>query len=147
MNSDSQNPYQPPSVDQPGAKPLLDEAAARSAARVIAWQKFYLILMLLLYLAVVVLGGGMVLYRNELANLDGVATSAPELIVMGSVYAFMGIFLSVVYGVGLFWRRGMGGWIYHVVLIGLGLTSCCTWPMTIPLLIFWIKYRTEIMSV
>ena len=147
MNSDSQNPYQTPSVDRLGVKPLLDEAAARSAARVITWQKVYVILMLLLYLAIAVLGGGMVLYCNELAGLEGVDTSKPELIVMGSVYAFMGIFLSVVYGVGLFWRRGMGGWIYHVVLIGLGLTSCCTWPMTIPLLIFWIKYRKEIMSV
>ncbi len=27
----------------------------------------------------------------------------------------------------------------RAVLIGLGLTSCCTWPATIPLIIQWLK--------
>jgi len=34
-------------------------------------------------------------------------------------------------------------WIYHLVLIAIGLTSPCCMPITIPLLIFWIKPDTQ----
>lgn len=30
-------------------------------------------------------------------------------------------------------------WVYDLVLICLGMTSCCFWPICIPLLIFWFK--------
>jgi hypothetical protein len=30
-------------------------------------------------------------------------------------------------------------WVYDIVLICLGMTSVCCMPVTIPLLIFWIK--------
>ena len=30
-------------------------------------------------------------------------------------------------------------WIYGIVMIAIGLTSCCFWPLCIPLLVAWIK--------
>jgi MFS family permease len=30
-------------------------------------------------------------------------------------------------------------WVYGIVLIAIGFTSCCFWPICIPLLISWIK--------
>jgi hypothetical protein len=34
-------------------------------------------------------------------------------------------------------------WIYNLVIICFGMTSCCFWPFSIPLLIFWIKPETR----
>ncbi len=34
-------------------------------------------------------------------------------------------------------------WIYHLVIICLGLTSPCFMPFSIPLLVFWIKPETK----
>ena len=34
-------------------------------------------------------------------------------------------------------------WIYHLVLISLGLTSPCCMPISIPLLIFWIRPENQ----
>ena len=30
-------------------------------------------------------------------------------------------------------------WVYGIVLLATGFTSCCFWPICIPLLVFWIK--------
>lgn len=34
-------------------------------------------------------------------------------------------------------------WVYDLVVICIGLTSCCFWPICIPLLIYWIKPETK----
>jgi len=34
-------------------------------------------------------------------------------------------------------------WIYHIVLIGVGMTSACCIPACIPLLIYWLKPETR----
>ncbi len=34
-------------------------------------------------------------------------------------------------------------WVYNLIIICLGLTSCCFLPATIPLLIHWIKPETK----
>ncbi len=30
-------------------------------------------------------------------------------------------------------------WVYGIVLIAVGFTSCCFWPICIPLLVYWLK--------
>lgn len=143
MSDSNQNPYQQPPTNPvvaqgaPVARPLNPNPAVKK------WQIVYLIAMLFLYLAVAVGGLLLALFRAEIAASDPDVREW-ELGMMGTVYGVMGVLLFAVYSVGLFWRRGMGGWIYNLVLIGLGLTSCCTWPMTIPILIFWIKHKDDI---
>ena len=34
-------------------------------------------------------------------------------------------------------------WVYDLIVICIGLTSCCFWPICIPLIIFWIKPETK----
>jgi len=51
---------------------------------------------------------------------------------------------SIAFGMAPFLPRRPGVWVYDVVLIALGLTSACLWPITIPLLIFWIKPENKL---
>jgi hypothetical protein len=43
------------------------------------------------------------------------------------------------YAMGPFVKGKSWGWVFGIVLIAIGMTSCCLWPITIPLLIQWIK--------
>ena len=70
---------------------------------------------------------------------DLTSTEVDELRIQGAVLLAIGIGLAIVFAVGLFLPRRSWGWAYGLVLLILGLTSCCTWPATIPLLIQWIK--------
>lgn len=101
--------------------------------------------MLALYVAVTLGGIAMVFFSGTVAAEDP-TTDAGEVVVMGSVYAVMGAVLSVLFVVGFLWRKGNGAWIYQIILIVLGMTSCCTWPATIPLLIYWVKDRDRIIQ-
>lgn len=106
------------------------------------FQRIYVLLMLLLYTTLFAGSVAAAFYRDTLSlELD---TSPGELAVLLLCYGVLAAALAIIFLIGLFWNRGMGGWIYNLILICLGLTSCCTWPMTIPLLIFWIKHKHDI---
>ena len=113
---------------------------------VATWQIVYVVLMLIMYVAVFIGGAALIIFRETIGQDPDFEMTAGEALIMGSIYAGVGAVLSVLYLVGIFWRRGMGGWIYNLILIALGMTSCCTWPMTIPLLIFWIRDKDAIVS-
>ena len=58
---------------------------------------------------------------------------------------FLGVFLSVfglgmavLYGSGLVFQKGNGGWVFGMVLIAISLTGIC-FIAGVPLLIFWLK--------
>ncbi|MFN3167817.1 MAG: hypothetical protein ACE37H_12210 [Phycisphaeraceae bacterium] len=111
---------------------------------VIAWFKAYAVFMVLLYIGVTALGLFMVsnadtLFTPEPRPGSSVPTSSEEAVFMGVVYAALGVVLAIVFAVSLFTPRRFWGWVYNLVMICIGLTSCCFWPITIPLLIYWIK--------
>jgi len=110
---------------------------------VVLWQMVYCGLMVLLYVAVAALG---VFFYTQAANLGSSSDEVMEMRILGGVYSALGVVLGLVFAGGLFLRRGMVGWVFHIVLICLGLTSCVTWPATIPLLIFWIKHKDAIVT-
>ena len=89
-----------------------------------------------LYFLVALMGAGLFLFSDEIVDPD---VDEMELKIMGCVYGVVGLGLAVLFLVGAFVPRRPWGWIYSVILIGLGLTSCCLLPATIPLLIYWIK--------
>ena len=101
--------------------------------------------MLLLYVAVILIGIVMVVFSGDIAA-DDPSSDAGEVAVIGVVYAVLGLGMSALFAVGFFWRKGNGAWIYQIILIVLGMTSCCTWPATIPLLIYWVKDRDRIIQ-
>ena len=113
---------------------------------VMTWQLVYVILMMILYALVSVLGGALMIFAEQIAEDPDFEMQPGEALVMGIVYAILGVGLFAMYAVGLFWRRGMGGWVYNIILIAIGLTSCCSWPLTIPILIFWIRDKDMIVN-
>ena len=46
--------------------------------------------------------------------------------------------LMLGFGYGLFLPRAKWAWVYGIILIAIGMGSCCFWPICIPLLIKWI---------
>ena len=110
---------------------------------VIPCQRIYVLLMFRLYAALVV---GVVVaagYRESvsLELVDVFKRTINNACRLRSTISMHWLSFS---SVGLFWNRGLGGWIYNLILIVLGMTSCCTWPITIPLMIFWIKQKDDI---
>ena len=133
------NPY-PAGESQP--YPQDTPATLNPNPAVKTFQRIYVLLMLLLYTTLFAGSVAAAFYRDTLSlELD---TSPGELAVLLLCYGVLAAALAIIFWIGLFWNRGMGGWIYNLILICLGLTSCCTWPMTIPLLIFWIKHKHDI---
>lgn len=112
--------------------------------QVITWFKVYAAFMVLLYVLVAVFGVFLISNPDIFVDDSGTGPSnAPtdemEATIMGVIYGGLGVVLAIAFAIGLFTPRKFWGWIYNLVLICIGLTSCCFWPATIPLLIFWIK--------
>jgi hypothetical protein len=105
------------------------------------WFVAYAILMGLLYLAFA--GFGVTVFVVGSDRFADANTSADEWNALGVIFIAVGVVLGLVFGIAPFLPRRPGVWIYDLVLIALGLTSACLWPMTIPLLIFWIKPETR----
>jgi hypothetical protein len=107
---------------------------------VVTWYKVYAACMMALYLMVALVGVSLAALSADLAQPD---TDAVEIQIMGAVYTVLGLLFGAVFGIGLAAPRRTWGWIYSIVLICIGLTSCCTLPACIPLLIFWLKPETK----
>jgi Na+/pantothenate symporter len=69
--------------------------------------------------------------------------SAEELMITGIIYAVLGVILFLVFAVALFLPRKPWNWIVGIVMMALGMTSCCFLPFLIPLLIYWLKPETK----
>lgn len=109
--------------------------------QVVIWEMVYCVAMSLLYLAVGIIG---LLMLQNIEMLVDEQTGPAEIRIMGILFAAMGFPFALLYAAGLLWRKGTGGWVFHIVLISIGLTSACCLPTNIPLLIFWIKDKDRI---
>jgi hypothetical protein len=94
--------------------------------------------MALLYLLVVI--GGIVLLRLDPAM---VGEEALALRVQAFILMALGLVLFVPFAIAPFLPNKSWVWIYGIVMIGIGMTSLCCLPATIPLLIFWLKPETR----
>ena len=114
----------------------------RQAAKpgVVGWYYAYCAAMALLYLFCIAIGVAGVVFRNEIADRD----SPPEVIaLLGVMFAVLGVVLMVAFAAAPFLSPRPWAWIYHLVLIALGMTSACCLPASVPLLLFWIKPETR----
>jgi hypothetical protein len=111
-----------------------------SEPRVVFWYRLYCGAMVLLYLACIAGGVAMVVFRDSLVDADMSSTEAG---ITGVVLAGVGLGLAAAFTAAFFLPRRRWAWTYHLVLIALGLTSCCCMPVTVPLLIFWIRADTQ----
>jgi hypothetical protein len=107
---------------------------------VITWYKVYCAFMALLYLFVVVMG---LVFLVLGLTQTRVGKSDFEMVLLGVLYGGLGFVFLVPYVVALFLRPRPWVWIFGMVLICIGMNSCCLLPACIPLLIFWIKPETK----
>jgi len=118
-----------------GSLPAMDpQPLSARASSTLLWYRVYCALMALMYLACI--AGGIAMLGLEPDELD---MSATEARVMGIGLAAISLVLTAVYVLALVLPRKPWVWIYGLVMICIGLTSICCMPMTIPLLIFWVK--------
>jgi hypothetical protein len=59
--------------------------------------------------------------------------------IQAGVLLLVGLVFAVVFALPFVLPRKRWVWIYNLVLICIGLTSCCILPAAVPLLIYWIK--------
>lgn len=98
--------------------------------------------MALLYLACVVGGVVLLFFREELAAGDD-ETPVFLWILYGVLFIGLGVVLGGAYAAALFIPPQPWAWIYHLVLIGIGMTSCCCLPFSIALMVYWFKPETQ----
>ncbi len=126
-----QNPYTSPAhhLSRPPAMPS-----------VVTWFRVYAGVMTFIYMLLLVVAVLILAFAPSLADGDN-----PEevLLIQGTVFAVISLPLGGMFIIGAFMPVKPWAWIYGIVLIGLGMTSCCCLPATIPLLIFWIKPETQ----
>lgn len=106
--------------------------------KVFFWYRFYVGFMALLYMAVAIMGIAFLLIPFEAQRYE-----RGEIMIMGGVYAALGTVFFTVFAVALFLPPKSYNWIVGIIMIAIGMTSCCLWPATIPLLIYWIKPETK----
>jgi hypothetical protein len=70
-------------------------------------------------------------------------TSSESSVAGGVVAMIMLLIPAIPFGIAPFLPRSPGTWVYHLILICLGLPSCYCTPFSIPLLIFWLQPQTK----
>ena len=126
-----ENPFTSPSA---GLEPPRGSAATPA---VVPWFKVYASAMALLY--VFCLLAGIAMFFIPDAALED-ADFPPEFrIAYGAMLIVMGGGLAAIFAVGVFAPPRSWVWVFDIVLIAIGMTSCCCMPVSIPLLIYWIK--------
>ena len=107
---------------------------------VVPWYYAYCAVMAFIYVFCIVMGVAGIVFRNQLAD----AETPPALIAfLGVVFAVLGGVLMTAFAAAPFLPLRPWAWIYHLVLIAVGMTSACCLPASVPLLLFWIKPETR----
>ncbi|GAB5402296.1 MAG: hypothetical protein Aurels2KO_05270 [Aureliella sp.] len=142
MNLQPSDPYQPPPNLAPQDAQVHYDVPA-GTPKVWIWYKVYCGFMTLLYLMCFIVGIFLLLSANEIASVE--PTDPPLVIkIQGIVLGAIGVTFTTLFGTGLFLRPSKVAWYVGFATIGIGMTSACCLPATIPLLIFWLKQETRL---
>lgn len=109
-----------------------------TAQKTFFWYRVYLGAMALLYLVLAIVGIGLLAVPFESREYE-----RGQIVMVGGFYAAFGAIFFIAFAIALFLPPKPYNWIVGIVLIALGLTSCCLLPATIPLLIYWVKPETQ----
>ncbi len=102
------------------------------------WYRVYCGLLAGIYLLLMGIGLVLAIMQPESGN-----STPQENVIVGIVYAILGAVFALIFLVALFLPRKPYNWIVGIVMIAIGMTSCCFLPATIPLLIYWLKPETK----
>ena len=106
--------------------------------KTLLWFRVYCIVLSLIYVLVTFFGIYLAVAQPQTRQYE-----EAELFFVGIIYAILGVILFLVFVVGVIMPPRRWSWVYGMVLICIGMTSCCFLPATIPLLIFWLKPETK----
>ena len=95
-----------------------------------------------IYAGCLALGIVLLFLREEIAGWPP-GEDPRTILVYGVVLAVTGAVLHSACFSAFFLPRRPWAWVVHLVLIALGLTSCCTLPASVPLLVWWLKPETQ----
>lgn len=127
--------YEP--VYSPLSRPYAYEPPNEIGRKTFFWYKVYCGVLAALYAFIAVMG----LFISYMAPVMG--AEATENMFLGLVYAVVGTIFFAVFLVASILPAKPYNWIVGIVMIAIGMTSCCLWPAVIPLLIYWIKPETR----
>jgi hypothetical protein len=113
------------------------EARNETGAKTFFWYRVYCGALAALYALVAMMG----LFISYMAPEMG--GEAAENMILGMVYAIVGTIFFAVFLVASILPPKPYNWIVGIIMIAIGMTSCCMWPAVIPLLIYWIKPETR----
>ena len=106
---------------------------------VVVWFKVYTGLMALLYFSCFIGGLGMFYFAGDPSGELRV-----ELYIQGAILSVIGLPFAIACTLPFVLPRKPWVWVYDIVIIVIGMTSCCCIPACVPLLIFWLKPETKI---
>jgi hypothetical protein len=95
----------------------------------VGWYKAYAAFMAVMSF-VYIIGGFLLLQYAGVIVANAPEMSLTELKIRAVVLLIIGIVLFIAYVVALILPKSPGAWIYHIVMIAIGLTSCCLWRTT-----------------
>lgn len=107
------------------------------APQVVTWVKVYEGALALVYLLVAV--AGLFFIVGQVPTNPG----DPPPALMGGVFLVISVPLAIANLAALFVRPTPNTWVFHLVLICLGMTSACCLLVCVPLLIFWLRPETK----
>jgi hypothetical protein len=102
------------------------------------WYVAYCIAMACLYVLTTIFGVVLLAVAPDALHMQPMESK-----IQGGACVVLGPILLIVFLIGIFLPRRPWAWIYGIVLICLGMTSCCCLPASIPLIIYWVKPETK----
>ena len=106
--------------------------------KVLPWFKTYCAVLTAMYVVLLPVG-----FMYLLVDPESLQMQATEAKIMGTIFIAMSAPLAIATALPFFVKPVPWLWVYDLVIICLGMTSCCFMPACIPLLIFWIKPETK----
>lgn len=98
----------------------------------------YCAVLAILYLLVIALGIFLLAFMPSSREY-----SQQEITLAGIAYIVVGAILFLVFAVAFFLPPKPYNWIVGIVMMAIGMTSCCFIPFVVPLFIFWLKPETK----
>lgn len=102
------------------------------------WYRVYCAVLMLIYLGLAALGIALQVFQPQNRQYN-----PQETMIVGTVYAFLGAVFFLAFAIALFLPPKPYNWIVGIVMMAIGMTSCCFIPFLIPLLIYWVKPETK----
>jgi hypothetical protein len=102
------------------------------------WYRVYCAALAILYVAVIALGTFLLVVQPPTREYN-----PQELKIAGIVYIVLGVIFFIAFAVAFFLPPKPYNWIVGIVMMAIGMTSCCFIPFVVPLFIFWLKPETK----